>query len=259
MPSMVRQDFIFDENYFTKWISYKLRRIPESVARTEQPPADPKYRAQYIFTIFITRYELLIEKYSRGDDLHELRAMLPDIVDGWEWARREELKVFDAPQMRRRHGFAVNLDAYSLALWLVSIAICLQADDALLARLVALIGNAGEDRLYERLIAHRVPGRPVATTLCWPKPYQMLYDAIDERDPADRVRLMRRFLAAWYPGMKPTYWHDNHKGVDGGGYFGYWCFEAAGVARVFGFDDAGWRDNPYYPKDLAAYSGALPG
>lgn len=242
-----------DELYFSKWISFKNDRIPKCVAQTKRPPANIRYRAQYIFDIFVQRYELLIEKYSRGDDVEELRPMLPELIEAWEWARREELKVFNEEEMHRRHGFDVNLDAYNLALWLVSIFICLQAEAPLLARLIALIGNEGQDQLYERLIATQVQGRKQAQALLHPKPYALLYEAIDEPVKADRDKLLLKFMKAWYPSMHRTYWHDSHKGKDGGGYFGYWCFEAAGVVRAFGIDDTVIRDDPYYPKDMAAF------
>ena len=216
----VRQSFLMDESYFSKWIAFKTETIPQCVAQTSTPPANIRYRAQYIFDIFIQRYELLIEKYSRGDDLEELRPMLPDLVDAWEWARREEFKVFNDEEMHRRHGFDVNLDAYNLALWLVSIFICLQADAPLFARLIALIGNEGQDELYERLVATRVPGRKQARALLHPNPYASLYTAIDAPTQAERDKLLLAFMKAWYPGMRKTYWHDSHKGKDGGGYFG---------------------------------------
>jgi hypothetical protein len=136
---------------------------------------------------------------------------------------------------------------------MVSIALCLETGDALLERIVELVGNEGVDGLYERLLATRIAGRRGSATLVYPKPYAILEAAIDEPDKADRDRQMLRFLKAWYPGMRKAYWHDCHKGKDGGGYFGYWCFEAAGVTRAFGLDDTAWREDPYYPKDLAAY------
>jgi hypothetical protein len=180
----VRQGFLKDESYFSQWIDFKQHEsIPQRIEQAGQPAADKKYGAQFIFKIFIVRYELLIERYSRGDDLHELRAMLPEIVDTWEWARREELKVFSEDEMANRLGFARNLDAYSLALWMVSIATCLQADDSLFNRMLALIGNEGEDWLFEKLVAQRAPGRRQAEQLLYPRPYQLLRDAIEEKIP----------------------------------------------------------------------------
>jgi hypothetical protein len=249
----VRQDFIRDESYFSKWITYDFEQIQKDVEHTKKPFVDPKYRAQYIFTIFQKHYELLIERYCRGDDLKELRPMLPELIEAWEWARREELKVFTEAEMHRRHGFDVNLDAYNLALWMVSIFICLQADAPLFDRLLALIGNEGKDQLYERLVATQRPGRKPADKLLHPKPYLPLYRAIDPQPKAERAKFLDKFISAWYAGMKGTYWHDSHKGKDGGGYFGYWCFEAAGVVRAFKLDDTVMRDSVYYPKDLVDY------
>jgi hypothetical protein len=223
------------------------------MARTAQPPNDIKYRAQYIFQIFIYRYELLIAKYSSGDNLDDLRPMLPELIEAWEWARREELKVFTDAEMHRRHGFDVNLSAYNLALWMVSIFICLQTDAPLFDRLLALIGNEGEDQLYERLVATQRPGRKAADKLLYPKPYLPLYQAIDPQPKAERDKRLAKFIGTWYAGMKGTYWHDSHKGKDGGGYFGYWCFEAAGVVRAFELDDTVMRDSVYYPKDMVDY------
>jgi Domain of unknown function (DUF1911)/Domain of unknown function (DUF1910) len=250
----VRQDFLMDEAYFSKFISFKENVvIPEMTESAKKPGVNAKYDAQFVFKIFIDRCELLIEKYSRGDDIEELRHALPELIEAWEWAHREELKVFTSTEMHRRHGFDVNLDAYNLALWLISIFICLQAEASLFDRLLALIGNEGQDALYERLVATQRPGRATADKLLYPKPYQPLFDAIDEPVKADRDKLLKKFIKGWYQGMRGTYWHDSHKGKDGGGYFGYWCFEAAGVVRAFGMDDAAIRDDPYYPKDMAAY------
>jgi len=250
----VRQDFLKDESYFSKWITFKEKTaIPEMVIQTKSPSANKKYRAQFIFTIFRERSELLIERYSRGDDLHDLRITLPEIIETWEWARQEELKVFNENEMANRHNFARNLDAYCLALWMVSITICLKADNDILQRMLKLIGNEGEDWLFEQLVARHAPGRKSTEQLLYPKPYQLLKDAIEETVQEDRNRLMEKFLKTWYPGMSKTYWHDCHKGPEGGGYFGYWCFEAAGVVRVFGIDDSAFRDNLYYPKDLAEF------
>jgi Domain of unknown function (DUF1911)/Domain of unknown function (DUF1910) len=252
--AVIRQGFLKDKDFFSRDLRFRLEKaIPQMTESTKKTGVDPKFDAQYVVEIFYKRLEVLIGKYSRGDSLKELIVMLPEIIEAWEWARREELKVFTQTEMQRRHGFDVNLDAYSLALWLVSIFICLQAEASLFDRLLALIGNEGQDALYERLVATQRPGRTAADKLLYPKPYQPLFDAIDEPDKADRDKLLKKFIKAWYPRMRGTYWHDNHKGKDCGGYFGYWCFEAAGVVRAFGMNDAAIRDDPYYPKDMAAY------
>jgi hypothetical protein len=250
----LRQDFVFGNSFFDRIINHiENVAIPRQIESAKKPGVNPKYDAQFVFQIFIQRYELLIAQYSRGDDLEELRPMLPELIDGWEWARSEELKVFTDAEMHRRHGFDVNRDAYNLALWMVSIFICLQANALLFDRLLALIGNEGEDQLYERLVATQRQGRKPAEKLLHPKPYLPLYQAIEPQPKAERNKRLAKFIDTWYAGMKGTYWHDSHKGKDGGGYFGYWCFEAAGVVRAFGLDDTAMRESVYYPKDMADY------
>jgi hypothetical protein len=217
------------------------------VAETEFK--DAQYRAQFIFTIFRARYELVIQKYSRGDPLAEIAALLPETVNDWEWAYEEEIKVFSPDQMARRKHFPKNLDFYVSCFWLYSLALCLGADDELLRRMVKLFGNEGEDSLFDRVIRQRFPERRVGETLLYPRPYLSLAQAIDAT-PEKRDKLLAKFVGNWYSQMKRTYWHDCHTGMDGGGYFGYWCFEAAGVIKAFELDDSAVREMPYYPKDL---------
>jgi hypothetical protein len=249
---MFLRDVLMDQAYFDMWIEYDLKKIEEKEQASKKPGVNPKYDAQFSFQIFRKYYQVLIARYSRGDPLSDLKASFPDLVDAWECATAEELKVFTPEEMANRKQFSRNLDIYIVCLWLVSLARCLEVDEALFARILALCGNEGEDWLFEHL-AH-APGRKVAGTLCYPKTHRALKDAIEEPNQRDRVRLMQRFLTGWYPSLNKTYWHDNHKGVDGGGYFGYWCFEAAAVVKLGGWDDSDWRNMPYYPKHLVTAS-----
>lgn len=249
----VRQRFIFGHDYFTKWISYDQNKIPKLIDDLSTPSVNVKLDAQLAFRIFRKRYELLIKRYSRGDALNDLRAMLPEIVDTWEWALREELTVFTAEEMATRKGFAVNFDFYVICLWMMSIALCLEADDDLIARILAVIGNEGQDKLFETLVSQRVAGRKPANHWLYATVYDALIHVIADPTAMRTPILLSRFLDGWYPSMKKTYWHDAHLGKDGGGYFGYWCFEAAAVVKLFNLDDRSIRDHRYYPKDLAAF------
>ncbi len=252
-PFMTLCDKLMGREYFDKWVDWSLNKaIPEDKDfALRQTFKDQKYRAQFIFTLFKYHYDVLFMRYSRGDPLDELKAFLPEVVSAWEWAYEEEINVFSAEEMAGRKQFRRNRDIYVICLWLISIAICLEADDELMARMIKLIGNEGEDRLYESLLATRVTGRKPAPALLYPKPYEPLYYCIVTPERVDEW--MKQFLKQWYPALKGTYWHDCHKGPDGGGYFGYWCFEAAGVVKAFHLDDSPFRDMAYYPRDVAGY------
>lgn len=45
------------------------------------------------------------------------------------------------------------------------------------------------------------------------------------------------------PDRKGEYW----------GYTGYWCWEAAAIAKILHIDDSGLEGHEYYPYDLAHY------
>ena len=108
------------------------------------------------------------------------------------------------------------------------------------------IGNIGKDAIFERLVATRVKIRPLGSTLAFPALYQSLYEAIDATEP-ERSKLVCQFLTEWYGNMKPMYWYDCHKGPEGGGFFGYWALEVAGVVKAFDIDDSAFSDLPHYP------------
>lgn len=256
---MAIRDTLMDAAYFDHLIDLKkIRGIEGGLTHLSVTPASTqKGRAQFIYTLFKYHCDILLMRYSRGDGVTELKNFLPELVAAWETAFNAEAAAFTEAEMAGRKRFDRNLDIYVICLWLVSLALCLKVDDALFARILTLCGNEGADWLFELLAGARVKGRQSAPALCYPKTYGLLKFAVEAQNPPERERLMKAFLQRWYASLSKTYWHDNHKGPDGGGYFGYWCFEAAGVVAACGFDDRALRDLPHYPKDLAAPFSAL--
>lgn len=254
---MTPRDQKFDKAYFDESINWKVEEgLPKLHAIATKAGADPLYKGQFSFDLFIKHYELLFQRYSRGDNLNDLKSFLPEVVRVWEWAYAEEAKVFSAEDMVSRKGFDKNLNLYIVSLWLISVALCLEVDDALFARMVAIADhggyNQGKDLLFERLVACRIQGRQAATTLLYPKPYEKLYHSIDAGER--RIELINAFIQGWYPALKKAYWHERHTRPDAG-YFGYWCFEAAAVAKLFNYAPGAYSESEYFPKDLAQYRG----
>lgn len=246
---MPLRDRRMHQAYFDDVIAWGRNTIREHAEHAAKTPAkDPKYRAQFIFEIFTEHCELLIRMYSRGDDLAELKAFLPEVVGAWEWAYEEEWKVFTPETMAGRKQFSQNLDIYIVCFWLFSIAVCLDTDDALLQRMLKIIGNEGEDALFDRCVSRRLPGRKIGEKLLYPRPYQPLFDALDA--PKEKqATLAARFLKNWYEGCKRTYWHNSARD-ENSGYFGFWSFEAALVVRLWDIDDSAFAAHPNYPRDL---------
>lgn len=233
------------QKYFNRAIVYDgetIGRFETKLAGSTSPAAN---RARLAYSIFRKRLELLLMRYSSGEDVSGIESDFPLVIESLERYR----------QIDGHHDMAIDrsLDDYVLALWLVSLALIFKVDTVLFDRLVKCIENTRKDRLLERLIATRISHRSMANHLMWPKQYQVLSEAIDGQIET-RSGLFERFLKGWYASMRDTYWYENHKGPNGGGFFGYWCIEAAGVVSAFGFDDAPFSDMPYYPKDILLHS-----
>lgn len=251
------RDMLMNQAFFDKWIPWQQAAIKEDIEYVSTKPVnDPKKTALYIFSqIFMGCRRLLIRRYSRGDDIAELKAYIPELIKIWEWAYETEVNAYTSEELDRQKNFSRNFDYYIVCFWLASFGITLNISDDLFQRMIKIIGNEGQDALFDRMVATRMPSRKIGEKLLYPRPYQPLSAALDA-PVGKQGALLTKFLNNWYPQMKRAGWHDCHTGLDGGGYFGYWCFEAVGVVKAFGIDDTSFRDMPYYPKDLACWKEA---
>ena len=239
---MSKREPLMEQAYFDDQIQFIEETFGRFEARIQNPETKPDHQRKLLYKLFLDDLELLLSKYSAGAPIADLRAQFPRVVE-----RRERHQKFMG-----RLGVDFNaIDDYEQSLWLVSLAILLDADDALFNRVLACIDNEGKDKLFERIVSMKVAGRPAGAKLIFPKPFQTLYDATMATD-AEKPRLVQAFLKDWYPAMGKlqVYWHDNHKGPDGGGFFGYWALEAAAIVKLFGIDDSEFRTMKYYPADL---------
>jgi len=237
---MNNRDPLMPPEYFVKRLEYIDESIASRLAKLRDQPEVYKKPQAFLRANFRDRYEQVFMGYSLGEDVRELARRFPAVVDAYEAHIR-------GPGMTP-HVFS-DLDRYLVSLWLVSFALIFKVDDALWNRLLACIGNEGQDALYESLVATLTPNRVQAKGLSHPKIFEPLFKAISAKGES-RDAFLKRYLKDWYGAFSNTYWHEAHKGPEGGGFFGYWAVEVAGVAAAFNMDDRAFRDMPYYPKDL---------
>ena len=200
-------------------------------------------------------FELFSLRYTAGEPLGKLRHDFEDVVAAYEryakYDRQNEGEP-DWPAFSFTH-----IDDYVRCLALVSIAILLRQD--LLPRIHGLIAESafdGQDALYEELTKKFIPDRLEIDQWYHNLPYRYLLDCIDSDTAEERIADMQSYLKNWYKYMKGCGWYDSHKnqGPEGGGYFGYWAWEAAAVAYLYDLDDTSFRDHLVYPKDLVAFA-----
>ena len=59
-------------------------------------------------------------------------------------------------------------------------------------------------------------------------------------------------MKAWYDMSEDEpYFGTNRKGLQ---FYGYWSLEAAAISFVLGIDDTSYRDDIFYPRDLADFA-----
>ena len=137
---------------------------------------------------------------------------------------------------------------------MLSIALLLHVDLDVFRRLVEAIGVRGQDYVLDWLVSRRRPERRPTMQLLFPKTYARLRDAIQAPHNLTSP-LLRSFLANWYEWYESLeVWYEGHLGPGGGGFTGYWCWEAAAAAYALGLDDTELHAMRYYPKDLADHA-----
>ena len=198
------------------------------------------HRASLAYNIFRLDLHQLLARYTAGESPEAMRAQFPRVVD--ELAASVKAEKSEGVRL-------AMLDDYTQSLWMVSLAILLDADASSWNELVSLYNDAGKDELFERLVGLRSPHRtaPLAPTL-HPNPYARLLVALDAVDE-DRPRLIKDYLDSWYKALKEAYWHGQHK-IEGVGFFGYWSLETAAFVRMLRIPHAAFSDHPNYPRDL---------
>ena len=237
---MMKREPLMDEIYF----AHRIQRLDENVEDQnrklrEQPEIYVK-PAIFLYTNFRSRYQQVFLGYCLGEHISVLASRFAAAVDSYE--------VYVSRVKNGRPDLS-DLDNYVVSLWLISFALIFHVDESLWQRLLACIDNEGRDALFEALVANRTPSRQKTSALLHPKIFQPLYDSIATVDE-QRSALVQKYLKTWYKAFKDTYWIDTHKFPAGGGFFGYWAVEVAGVVKAFGMDDSAFREMPYYPRDL---------
>lgn len=253
------RDSIRDTSYFEEFLGKKNELIAsgEHNISSGKLAEDKIERAK--FRNFGFRLESLVARYSKGDSIESLKEPISDII------RRlpDESDPINTKVKFRQGGKTLRLDQYMVEpyermLRLLSLAYLLNVSDSDFETIVRVIDRDNvSDVLYESIIRARIPGRvqekeeeydPRSVIL---KVYKNLREAVVKSDLSESAKLVKKFLEKDFY-HKDSGFYDFHKSKINL-YYGYWSFEAAAITCIKGLDDSSYRDQQYYPKDLADY------
>lgn len=240
-----------DQAYFDDVVEYLTTRCESNDRRFDRPVekwADPKMIGQVAGDVMKQRWDRFSALYSQGASVEVLRADFDVVLSDAERALRLELEFLSAEHRAVRFAFGNSKDFYREWLSLVSLALAFRVDDATFDRVVAAVRFGWGDRLIDRLIATRRPEHTVGETLSFPKVVGVLDEAFDAGDPSQKIE---KYLKNWYKAWKGVWGWGGHELVGKRSvYYGYWAFEALGVATALDIDDTGLRSEEFYPGDL---------
>lgn len=228
--------------YFDRCIQYHSQQSEKLVIeinsyeeQTDQRVLDRKN------ALLQKRVNILVAKYSKGDALSELKEEFEKLVDCFM-----ECWNFDEHWYHLFHG---NCDSWYIDdLRFASLAFLLNVD--------AQIKNKIRDRLQESFyydclidsILSNTENLPDKEALTYPEIVMKLVCAAEQRS----YEPLKEYLQVWYHDFKYDPWYHGFGIFD---YWGKWSFVAAAVVKRFGLDDELLKDDPFYPYDLAHFTG----
>jgi hypothetical protein len=198
--------------------------------------------------------ELIFLKYSAGYSINEI---VEDWIKSVYWMDKGWVDNNHKFYLKGKYWNQLYLGPYDVMLWMLSIGYLINLSEVEFLKLVAILDRYEvKDYLLDFIICAKVKDRLPITEESYIGKFTLfgkLRQAIKEEDKKVAQNLIKDFLEKdWYKEHKNVGWHDSHKSIHNS-YSGYWCFEAAAITKIMELDDSSYRENQYYPKDLADY------
>lgn len=224
------RDKIKNKLYFDKYIERQMKRVLIYSADVNDGQIKED-RIQAVKSLINNiDVNIMIAKYSRGDDIDEIGEIYEDVFPKW-------LEVFEP-------------DYYNKNIKMLSIGICLGVSKNSIMKVYEMLCTSRkEDWLYEFLVKSYI-GEEVDNDieLLFKKQYGKLKKIIIE---SDGIMGIKNYLSKnWYNANVENY---NAHNFSNNNYYGYWSFEVGAIVKLLGLDDTILKDMKYYPYDLVHY------
>ncbi|MCP3752877.1 PoNe immunity protein domain-containing protein [Pseudomonas sp. SBB6] len=193
--------------------------------------------------------------YTAGVSIDTLPALLAVLIDEYQQLQHKMAVYTEAPDVAPLD--LDDVEEHHECMQVISLCILLGRHD-LLERFVALMDNGGyaeQDTLYEDLLSRVLPDRYDVDE--WYQDYATpLVQTIYATSPEQAASRLQGYCEQWYEHFLHASWYDTH-GDDESGYVGYWSFEAAAVALLYGIDTRALL-HVIFPHDMLAHARSLP-
>ncbi len=159
-------------------------------------------------------------------------------------------------------GFENRYAMYDQIIWLLSLGILCDIDNADFDRMVKIIKrDSAVDKLIAKLVNYEIPNsiQGFSVDYIQESPYANLDTVVSGVNPT--AFAIKEYLDKdWYNGHSEAPWHDAHKNKKVNVFFGYWAWETAALVKIYGIDEACCETNdiirtePYIGKILQLFN-----
>ncbi|WP_158961584.1 PoNe immunity protein domain-containing protein [Myroides fluvii] len=221
-------------NNFIEYIEVRRKRIEVFKKAIENREVDNNKKIELNAAIFDAYLYKTIALYSSEANKELVTASLVEAItafeDGFYW-----------------EGFAKSYAMYGQMVWMLSLGILCEVDDANFKRIVAVIQRGGaQDELLKTLVNYRLPRTMQGSSYIQKSPYAHLDGLVKGQDKS--ISFIKTYLnKKWYQGHRDAPWYDSHKRTKVNTYFGYWAWEVAALVKIYAIDDEELKEQQYYP------------
>ena len=214
------------ESYFTAYISYEQSRIQKRNEKLLQC-SEPAKEQRICENLFYNQMNLLVASFSKGAEKAELTELFENCC----------LTAQKIPTL-----------TYENALKLVSFAIMLSCTDKFCAVAERFSKVFEKDRLLKGFCSFAVSGKAMWDgDYRFPEIYGSMEDVLQAKEKAEKENAVQNYLNGWYERNKESAWYETLNSANDV-YYGYWSFESAAVAVIYGLNQEYLAQNVYFPK-----------
>lgn len=223
---MTMRDTRKTEIYFENYIAYEKERIQKKMEKLAQ--CNDEAKAQRICgSLFLYQMNLMVASFSNGADKAVLTALFQDCC-----CTAQKMTVLTYEDAMRMASFSIMLQ-------------CSAEFRKVVEHFSEVYDN---DRLLNGLCSFAVSG-----TVIWegeyrfPAVYSDMEDVLTAQGKLEKEKKLMRYLSGWYNRNKGSAWYGTLNSTNDV-YYGYWSFESAAMAAIYGLDREYLAQNEYFPK-----------
>lgn len=213
-----------DAKYFEDYIAYQRTRISKKKEKLASCGEDEQKAERVRLSFLKYLLDMIYALFSSGENEDAIAPVLADALD-----TASEMETVD----------------YESLMNLLSIAIFVGKEEETHHLIQMHEDEIRKDKLLNCFATYCEDG-----SVLWDREFQVkeVFDCLDGLGASsDKTRVISNYLLDWYDAHSYTAWHDSHKGKNDT-YVGYWSFESAALAKIFGADDQKLSAFVYYPS-----------